>query len=69
MAGVGLRSAVIQNLKRANYAGTPIRSLIQGDAGCVMPVLLLGSKQKEGECKFEIYSFRRFSSSLPMRRR
>ena len=55
--GVGIPNKVLLQEQQRYYISSPMRSLIQGNAGCVLPDEKLGYKQKLGDCVFDNIEF------------
>lgn len=56
--GLGASNGEILRLQRYYYFAGSMRSIIQGDAGCVVPDERLGYKPKDGNCIFENFEFK-----------
>ena len=55
--GIGFANESFLSKQRLYYMGAPMRSVIQGNAGCVQADKNLGYKQRIGDCIFENFEF------------
>lgn len=56
--GIGISNKEILSMQQNYYFYAPMRSIIQGNAGCVEADSVLGYKQKPGDCIFENFEFK-----------
>ena len=56
--GIGISNKEILSMQQNYYFNAPMRSIIQGNAGCVEADSVLGYKQKPGDCIFENFEFK-----------
>ena len=55
--GIGIANETLLTRQHDFYFGAPMRSIIQGDAGCVQADSELGYRQKIGDCNFKNFEF------------